>query len=151
MPHLDLESMPWFGQAYATATATCVSLVASAVALLILYPVGSAIHSVTLHRLAGFPGPVSCAVSRIPFWITCITGGEVQWMHQLHVRYGPVVRYGPDDASFVDGGGAAWKALHRHDKGGREFPKAKEWFVTPANGSFTPVLPPPRRCSLTRL
>jgi hypothetical protein len=132
--------MSWFGQPSATATATamCTTLVAAAAALFILYVVGSAIHSVTLHRLAGFPGPVSCAVSRIPFWITCITGGQVKWMHQLHARYGPVVRYGPNDVSFVDDGSTVWKALHRHEKGGMEFPKAKEWFVTPANGWSTP-------------
>lgn len=101
------------------------------------YLLATIIHSATLHPLARFPGPASCAVSRIPFWVACITGTQVRWMHKLHVRYGPIVRYSPNDLSFVDDGGSVWKALHnRHEKGGREFAKAKEWFVTPANGSF---------------
>ncbi|KAK4155759.1 cytochrome P450 [Chaetomidium leptoderma] len=114
------------------------SAVATAVALLLVtYLVSSTLYSITLHQLAGFPGPVSCAVSRIPFWLACLTGKQVQWMHDLHVRYGPAVRYSPDDLSFVDDGGSVWKALHsRHEKGGREFPKAKEWFVTPSNAIY---------------
>ncbi|KAH6838505.1 cytochrome P450 [Chaetomium sp. MPI-CAGE-AT-0009] len=106
-------------------------------AAVVAYLVATAIHSATLHQLARFPGPFSCAVSRIPFWVACITGKQVRWMHELHVRYGPVVRYSPNDLSFVDDGGSVWKALHnRHEKGGREFAKAKEWFVTPANGIY---------------
>jgi len=115
----------------ATPTAT-----SSAVAVAVAYIVGTAIYSAAFHPLAGFPGPIWCSVSRIPFWIACITGKQVRWMHALHLRYGPVVRYSPTDLSFVDDDdGSVWKAIHgRHEKGGREFAKAKEWFVTPANG-----------------
>jgi hypothetical protein len=108
----------------------------TAVVLLVVYLVGSAIYSLTLHPLATFPGPAWGAVSRIPFWVSCLTGRQVQWMHKLHARYGPVVRYSPNDLSYADQGGKAWKAIHGHEKGGREFPKAKEWFVTPANGWY---------------
>ncbi|KAL2192904.1 cytochrome P450 [Corynascus similis CBS 632.67] len=120
-----------WGDAAPTATAL---LVAVAVA----YIVGTAIYSAAFHPLAGFPGPIWCSVSRIPFWIACVTGKQVRWMHALHLRYGPVVRYSPTDLSFVDDdGGSVWKAIHgRHEKGGREFAKAKEWFVTPANGIY---------------
>jgi hypothetical protein len=59
-------------------------------------------------------------------------------MHALHAQYGPVVRYSPNDLSYVDEGTTAWKAIHNQDKTGkREFPKAREWFVTPANGSYS--------------
>jgi hypothetical protein len=55
-------------------------------------------------------------------------------MQKLHSKYGPVVRYGPNELSYMDGSGAAWKAIHGHERGGREFPKAREWFVAPYNG-----------------
>ena len=55
-------------------------------------------------------------------------------MHKLHSQYGPVVRYGPNELSYVDQDFAAWKAIHGHEKAGRELPKAREWFVTPFNG-----------------
>lgn len=65
-------------------------------------------------------------------------------MHALHAHYGPAVRYSPNDLSFVDEGdnntaGSAWKAIHGHEKGETEFPKAKEWFVAPENGMSTPI------------
>ncbi|KAK8008236.1 cytochrome P450 [Apiospora marii] len=103
---------------------------------LLVYIITIITYSLTLHPLAKFPGPIWTASSRIPFWIACITGDQVRWMHNLHVKYGPVVRYSPNDLSFVDQDGAEWKAIHGHEKGGRELPKAREWFVEPANGIY---------------
>ncbi|KAK3986107.1 cytochrome P450 [Cladorrhinum sp. PSN332] len=111
--------------------------VTTAVVLLVTYLIGTIVYSLTLHPLAGFPGPALAGVSRFPFWIACLTGKQVSWMHNLHLRYGPVVRYSPNDLSFVDDGAAsAWKAIHGHEKGEHEFPKAKEWFITPSNGVY---------------
>ncbi|KAK3302986.1 cytochrome P450, partial [Chaetomium strumarium] len=116
---------------------TLTTSLAATAALLIFYFLASVIYSLTFHHLANFPGPVSCAVSRIPFWVACVKGTQVQWMHSLHARYGPVVRYSPNDLSYVDEGTTAWKAIHNQDRTGRrEFPKAREWFVTPANGVY---------------
>ncbi|KAK4225933.1 cytochrome P450 [Podospora fimiseda] len=112
--------------------------VTTAVAVvLVIYLVSSAVYSLTLHPLSRFPGPPLAGITRFPFWIACLTGKQVSWMHNLHKRYGPIVRYSPNDVSFVDDGAAsAWKAIHGHEKGGWEFPKAKEWFITPSNGVY---------------
>ncbi|KAK6859506.1 isotrichodermin C-15 hydroxylase (cytochrome P-450 monooxygenase CYP65A1) [Apiospora arundinis] len=104
--------------------------------LLLVYLTANIIYSLTLHPLANYPGPILTATSRWPFWLACVTGRQVTWMHNLHVQYGPVVRYSPSDLSFIDQGGAEWKAIHGHEKGGRELPKAREWFVEPANGIY---------------
>lgn len=96
----------------------------------------SAIYACWLHPLSRFPGPWYVKVTSVPFWYACITGKQVQWMHNLHTRYGPVVRYGVNELSYVDNDFTAWKAIHGHQKGGREFPKAKEWFVAPFNGKL---------------
>ncbi|KAI9901008.1 hypothetical protein N3K66_002825 [Trichothecium roseum] len=61
-------------------------------------------------------------------------------MQSLHRKYGPVVRYGPNQLSYVDQDSASWKAIHGAEKGGREFPKAKEWFVRPSNAFSTRAL-----------
>ncbi|KAI3341511.1 cytochrome P450 [Ustulina deusta] len=113
-----------------------VASINTAAVLLIIYIVGSVVYSLTIHPLAAFPGPISTAASRIPFWVACVTGTQVTWIQKLHAKYGPVVRYSPNDLSFADQDGSAWKAIHGHEKGGREFPKAREWFVTPANGIY---------------
>ncbi|KAH8651059.1 cytochrome P450 [Xylariales sp. PMI_506] len=106
------------------------------IVLFVIYLAGTAIYSLTLHPLSHFPGPVLTSLTRIPFWVACITGHQVQWMHKLHSIYGAVVRYSPNDLSFVDQDFAAWKAIHGHEKGAREFPKAREWFIKPFNGVY---------------
>ncbi|KAK8043477.1 hypothetical protein PG993_005907 [Apiospora rasikravindrae] len=108
----------------------------SAIFFLSVYIISTIIYSLTLHPLASYPGPTWTRASRIPFWVACLTGDQVLWMHNLHTKYGPVVRYSPNDLSFIDRGGDAWKAIHGHEKGGRELPKAREWFVEPANGIY---------------
>ncbi|KAI0146265.1 cytochrome P450 [Xylariaceae sp. FL1272] len=112
------------------------AVVGTAAALLVAYVVAGVIYSLTWHPLVGFPGPTSTAISRIPFWIACVSGTQVTWMEKLHAKYGPLVRYSPNDLSFADQDGSAWKAILEHKKGGQEFPKAREWFVTPANGIY---------------
>jgi len=124
--------------------------ISTASVLLISYLVFIALYSLVFQPLARFPGPRSCAVSRLPFWVACITGKQVEWMHKLHTRYGPVVRYSPNDLSFADEDGTTWKAIHGHGKDEREFPKAKEWFVSPANGtSYFPCNQTPSKPWLT--
>lgn len=102
--------------------------------LLFTYIIGNAVYSLTLYPLAGYPGPRWAAVSRIPWWYHAIGGNQIQWMRKLHSKYGSVVRFSPNDLSYVDHGGEAWKAVHSHAKGVEEFPKAKEWFVDTYNG-----------------
>ena len=112
------------------------TLAATTITAFVSYVFGTALYSLVLDPLARFPGPLSCAVSRLPFWVACITGKQVEWMHKLHIRYGSVVRYSPNDLSFADEDGTTWKAVHGHGKDEKEFLKAKEWFVSPANGTF---------------
>lgn len=107
----------------------------------ILYLVGNVIYSLKFHPLAGYPGPALAACSRIPWWIHAISGNQISWMSELHSKYGSVVRFSPNDLSYVDHGGDAWKAVHSRVQGSHEFPKAKEWFVNTSNGLTTP---PPR-------
>lgn len=113
---------------------TFVGAVSLAALLLFTYIIGNAVYSLTLHPLAGYPGPRWAAVSRIPWWYHAIGGNQIPWMLKLHSKYGSVVRFSPNDLSYVDHGGEAWKAVHSHVKGVKEFPKAKEWFVDTYNG-----------------
>lgn len=102
--------------------------------LLITYLIGNVFYTLTIHPLAGYPGPRWAAVSRIPWWIHAISGNQIRWMLELHSKYGSVVRFSPNDLSYVDHSGNAWKAVHSHVKGVKELPKAKEWFVDTYNG-----------------
>lgn len=113
---------------------TFVHVVSAAALFLFTYFIGHAVYSLTIHPLAGYPGPRWAAVSRIPWWIHAVGGNQIPWMLKLHSKYGSVVRFSPNDLSYVDHGGNAWKAVHSHVKGVKEFPKVKEWFVDTYNG-----------------
>ncbi|KAI1082632.1 cytochrome P450 [Whalleya microplaca] len=112
------RSLPW------SFVLVLVSLVGS-------YIVANAIYSLTLHPLADIPGPKLCAISRIPYWLVYVKGRDIYWMHKLHNRYGPVVRFGPTDLSYITA--EAWRDINA-EKGGRDNEKAQEVFVQPMNG-----------------
>jgi cytochrome P450 len=90
-----------------------------------------------VHPLRGFPGPRIASVSRIPYWNACLTGNQVRWVQRLHVRYGPVVRYGPNDLSYADG--QAWKDIYGYEKGRQENPKDRRFFGPPRNGVYSMI------------
>jgi hypothetical protein len=94
----------------------------------ILYYVLNALYNVTLHPLASLPGPLPCAISRIPYWYVSFRGVDVFWMKELHDKYGPVVRFGPTDVSYASAEG--WQEVH----GAKVQEKAVEFSPQPVNG-----------------
>ncbi|CAG9940080.1 unnamed protein product [Clonostachys rosea f. rosea IK726] len=97
-------------------------------AMLAIYLVGSAIISLKFSPLSDIPGPWTCAVSRIPYWLVLLRGEDVQWMKELHDQYGPVIRFGPTDVSYTTA--QAWSDIH----GPKVTEKAQEFSVQPING-----------------
>ncbi|KAK8034018.1 hypothetical protein PG993_009013 [Apiospora rasikravindrae] len=65
----------------------------------------------------------------MPWWIANYNGNQVTWMCALHDKYGPVVRYGPNDLSYSTGD--AWKAILGYERGRDENPKDN---IPPING-----------------
>ncbi|KAH6643222.1 cytochrome P450 [Boeremia exigua] len=96
------------------------------------YAIAGSIYSLTLHPLADVPGPKLCGISRIPYWLSCVRGKDVRWLHELHIKYGPIVRFGPTDLSYATA--SAWKDIHGYGKGRVENAKAPEFSVQPVNG-----------------
>ncbi|KAI0100353.1 cytochrome P450 [Nemania sp. FL0031] len=84
-------------------------------ALSAFYLIAYLIYTLYFHPLHTYPGPPFLAITRIPFWIAFIRGYEVQWFTKLHEKYGPTVRYGPDDVSFTDA--QAWRDIYAVAKG----------------------------------
>jgi hypothetical protein len=95
----------------------------------------------TLHPLASYPGPWLAAVSHWPWWWNNIMGRQPYWLRGLHEKYGPVVRFGPDDVSYIDAGddvkpGAVWNAIQGQAPGKHEFPKAPEMLPLAPNSRW---------------
>jgi hypothetical protein len=100
-----------------------------------VYLVSHAVYNVFLHPLSRFPGPVSHAVSRIPYSYNYMTGTLPFDMLDLHRRYGDIVRVAPDElaVSHPD----AWKEIMGY--GAKEMEKAR-WFFRPVPSEPTNVV-----------
>ncbi|KAI0671276.1 cytochrome P450 [Trametes maxima] len=90
-----------------------------------------ALLSVTLYRLflaplARLPGPKVCALTRLPLMLREFSGGRRLWIHQLHLKYGPVVRIAPDEISFATR--EAVKEIYTSGGSGYDKPASYELF-----------------------
>ncbi|KAI0007340.1 cytochrome P450 [Xylariaceae sp. FL0662B] len=105
--------------------------------LLGAYFVAKVVYSLTLHPLANIPGPKICAITRLPYWVTSVRGRDVFWMDELHKKYGPVVRFGPQDVSYITA--QAWKdilAVPEKAKAGKELGRPLDFVIQPVNGVY---------------
>jgi cytochrome P450 len=72
--------------------------------------------SVTLRKV---PGPFYARLTNLPLKMAVITGRRTFLVHELHQKYGPVVRVSPSEVSIVDA--EACRTIH---KAGSGFPKS---------------------------
>ncbi|KAI0187289.1 cytochrome P450 [Xylaria flabelliformis] len=77
---------------------------------LVGYLVATTIYNKFFHPLRNVPGPFWCAVSWLPWYKYWFSGYMHKHMQRLHETYGPVVRLGPSEVSFIDP--AAWKDIY---------------------------------------
>ncbi|KAK8068175.1 hypothetical protein PG996_007287, partial [Apiospora saccharicola] len=91
-------------------------------------------YSLTLHPLASFPGSTFAAVSHIPWLYASVTGTQVLWIQNLHIKYGPVLRFSPNEISYIDTDGSTWQEIDGHGKHVVENMKAIEYSIRPTNG-----------------
>ncbi|KAK2597583.1 hypothetical protein N8I77_012361 [Diaporthe amygdali] len=109
------------------------SLIWAFVVFGLAYGVWTVIYAYTLHPLAKFPGPWWAAISRIPYWIIAVRGEQIHFMRRLHEKYGPVIRFSPNELSYTDP--QAWKDICGYDRGKPENLKAPEAHLPPHNGT----------------
>ncbi|KAI1822020.1 putative cytochrome P450 monooxygenase [Xylaria intraflava] len=87
----------------------------------IAYLVGCAVYSLLFHPLRRFPGPLFYRVSLLPRAWYHMNGTLPFRVSELHKRYGPVVRIGPDELAFCSP--QAWRDIYGHKKGQSDLPK----------------------------
>lgn len=102
------------------------------VTLFILTVLSYPLYALYLHPLRNYPGPKLAAITRLPYWIACLKGDQVRWTYELHQKYGPVVRFGPDDLSYSDG--KAWGDICLAPRGRKENLKEIKFHAPSANG-----------------
>jgi hypothetical protein len=94
------------------------ALLLAAVLLRVLLFVVKSVYSVFLSPLKDIPGPTLAAVSDL--WLTThlMRFQQTSTIHELFLKYGPVVRVGPQKIAFCNV--AAMREVYSHQK----FPKS---------------------------
>lgn len=103
------------------------------IGLVVLYMVSYPIYALYLHPLSRYPGGTLEALSRIPYWIACLKGNQVKWMTEQHRKYGPTVRFAPNDLSYTEA--QAWRDICLIPKGKKENGKEIRFHAPSANGT----------------
>ncbi|KXX81152.1 Versicolorin B desaturase [Madurella mycetomatis] len=108
------------------------SIAVAGVVLMLLIVLSKAIYNVYFHPLSAYPGPWWMAVSDMVRLAHLASGRYVALNHRLHLLYGPVVRVGPKELSFIQPG--AWKDIYGHSNNRAEFAKDPHFYGTTSNG-----------------
>lgn len=101
-------------------------------AAFLAYWTAYSVYSVFFHPLHTYPGPKLSAITRLPYWIACLQGSQVRHMMKLHKKYGPVVRFGPNDLSYSEP--QAWREIYTVPSGRKENGKEVKFHAPSANG-----------------
>jgi cytochrome P450 len=80
------------------------------------------IYKHVTHPLYHFPGPVSAAWSNTLHSYMFMSGRHPYKAHELHEKYGPVVRTAPNELSFSST--QSWKDIYGFRQGHRTFVKS---------------------------
>ncbi|KAK8182868.1 cytochrome P450 [Phyllosticta citribraziliensis] len=99
----------------------------------LVYRIWRVFYNFFLHPLRAYPGPVLYRATCLPRFYDVMSGRSAPRMTELHEKYGTVVRYSPDELSFIEGD--AWKTIYVN--GNNKAPFAKE----PAHYPLPPDMP----------
>lgn len=92
----------------------------------------ASIYNGFFHPLSRVPGPKLYAMSSLPYLRHLLQGDWAFQLKHYHDLYGPVVRFTPNDVSFISP--SAWNAIYGHKKHGEpHFAKDKRLY----RGSLT--------------
>lgn len=81
-------------------------------------------YNVFLHPLRKLPGPLLGRATILLMQKKSVTGRLPFWIHELHNKYGPIVRYSPNEVSIIDPG--VVKQVYGHGKSA--FSKQAVWY-----------------------
>ncbi|KAF4472258.1 benzoate 4-monooxygenase [Fusarium albosuccineum] len=84
--------------------ATIPKLCLGGLAFLVVQFLLSTLYYLLFHPLRKFPGPPLARVSRLWSRIGNFKGRKSERIHEAHLKYGPIVRVGPNELSFADPG-----------------------------------------------
>ncbi|KAF2719460.1 putative P450 monooxygenase [Polychaeton citri CBS 116435] len=103
---------------------------------ILLHALVISVYNVYFHPLKHIPGPKLAAATRIPYICHVIAGTTVTNITRLHEEYGEVVRFSPDEVSFISAE-SAWPDIYGSRtgkmKGHPNMPKSHTWYAPSPN------------------
>jgi cytochrome P450 len=69
-------------------------------------------YNLFLHPLRTYPGPLLARASSLEYQRQILGGYSHIWIHELHKKYGPVVRLSPNVLDYTDP--EVWKDVYGH-------------------------------------
>ncbi|KAF5869159.1 putative cytochrome p450 monooxygenase protein [Botrytis fragariae] len=103
------------------------SVAALAAFLYLLYTLISTLRVLYFHSLSHIPGPTLWIAFPIFRHLSLIRGRQDIELRALHQKYGEVVRFAPDEVSFITA--QAWRDIYGH--GHKQLPKFKHSAANP--------------------
>ncbi|GMF80618.1 unnamed protein product [Aspergillus oryzae] len=101
-------------------------LIGGVIALVSIAAIASWSYNVFFHPLSNYPGPRLAAATRLWYAWHCAKGSLPFAIHELHLRYGDVVRVAPDELSYIHPDG--WNEIYGHRPGQSEIPKDPSFY-----------------------
>ncbi|KAH7413024.1 cytochrome P450 [Cadophora sp. MPI-SDFR-AT-0126] len=89
--------------------------------LIVLYLATKVLWRLFFHPLSKYPGPKSFAATSLVNTYYVFKATRVYKVAELHNKYGPVVRLGPNELSYIDE--RVWKDIYGYHKDGGELQK----------------------------
>ncbi|CAG9984159.1 unnamed protein product [Clonostachys byssicola] len=108
---------PWLTEFATPRIRPSVALLLFLGGLVIIYVAFILIYNVFFHPLRKFPGPKLWAATLFPWIKSFISGNMHNKSLELHNKYGPIVRTGPNELSFASP--ESWQAVMGHRKPGQ--------------------------------
>lgn len=103
-----------------------------------VYALYTCVYNLYFHPLSHIPGPFWARATPLPYILGIRQGSMVPWLHEIHQKYGEVVRVKPDECSFISGE-TAWQDIYGfrtgRNKGGDTFQKDLNWYPPAHDGS----------------
>ncbi|KAH7065480.1 cytochrome P450 [Macrophomina phaseolina] len=109
-----------------------------------LYLLSKIIYNIFFHPLRAYPGPFTHAASRIPYCVHLCAGRLPFHVHELHARYGPIVRIAPDELAISGAGSANASSTRGHHHGAAEFQKWPHFYKPVPAAALNDIITAPR-------
>ncbi|KAL3445280.1 cytochrome P450 [Aspergillus insuetus] len=99
----------------------------------------SVVYAVLLDPLRQIPGPFYARFTKLILTVYILKGQRTQYIHGLHLKYGPIVRVTPHEVAIADLD--AFREIHRIGSGFQKAPWYLKFVTTPRPGMFAMTIP----------